>query len=107
MTKIEFQYFEGCPSYKEALDHLKEIINEESIEADLELIRVDSPEDAQKAGFQGSPSIKANGVDLEDKNAGFSYNCRLYDVNGNLTGSPPKEFIRKKLLRKLNILTSS
>ena len=48
-----------------------------------------------------------NGVDLEDKNDGFSYNCRLYNVNGNLTGSHPKEFIRKKLLGKLNILTSS
>ncbi len=63
---IEFYYFEGCPSYKKALDHLNEIINEENIEADLELIRVDSPEDGQKAGFQGSPSINRQGSVTSD-----------------------------------------
>ena len=63
MTKIEFFYFEGCPSYKPTLDHLKEVIDEANIDANLELVLVESPEDAQKVGFQGSPSIKVNGVD--------------------------------------------
>ena len=66
MNKIEFLYFEGCPSYKSTLDYLKEVIDEENIDANLELVLVESPEDAQKVGFQGSPSIKVNGGDLED-----------------------------------------
>ena len=102
MNKIEFLYFEGCPSYKPTLDYLKEVIEEEEIDANLELVLVESPEDAQKVGFQGSPSIKVNGVDIEERNDGFSFNCRLYRVNGELTGTPSKEFIREKLLSKID-----
>jgi len=102
MTKIEFLYFEGCPSYKQALDYLKEIIDEEKLDANIELVLVESPEDAQKVGFQGSPSIKIDGIDLEDKNDGFSFNCRLYSVDGELTGTPSKEFIKDRLLLKLD-----
>ena len=99
MTKIEFLYFAGCPSYKNALAYLEEIIGEEKIDADLKLILVESPEDAQKVEFQGSPSIKINGIDLEDKNDEYSFNCRLYNVAGELTGTPSKEFIKEKLLK--------
>ena len=74
MTKIEFLYFAGCPSYKNALAYLEEIISEEKIDADVELILVESPEDAQKVEFQGSPSIKINGIDLEDKSDEYSFN---------------------------------
>ncbi len=106
MKKIEFFYFEGCPSYKKALDHLKEIINEENIEADLELIRVDSPEDAQKVGFQGSPSIKIDGQDMEGKEGGISFTCRIYNIDGALTGIPSKEYIREKILKQEKVKKS-
>ena len=106
MTKIEFLYFEGCPSYKQALDYLKELIDEEKLDANIELVLVESPEDAQKVGFQGSPSIKVNGVDLENNNDGFSFNCRLYDIDGELTGIPSKEFIRKKILKQEKVKKS-
>ena len=65
------------------------------------MVCVDSPDEAQKVGFQGSPSIKINGIDLEDKNDGFSFNCRLYDIDGQLTGTPSKEFIKQRILQKL------
>lgn len=106
MTKIECLYFEGCPSYKQALDYLKEIIDEEKLDAYIELVLVESPEDAQKVGFQGSPSIIIDGIDLEDKNDGFSFNCRLYDIDGELTGIPSKEFIRKKILKQEKVKKS-
>ena len=41
LTKIEFLYFEGCPSYKKTLDYLKEIIDEEKIDSNLKIILVD------------------------------------------------------------------
>ena len=100
-NNIQFHYFEGCPSHKPALAYLKEIIEEEKIDANIEMVRVESPEEAQKVGFQGSPSIKINGIDLEDKNDGFSFNCRLYNVDGKLTGTPSKEIIKRSLLQKL------
>jgi hypothetical protein len=47
-----------------------------------------------------SPSIKLNGIDLEDKNEGYGFNCRLYRMDGELTGAPSKEYIREKQLSK-------
>jgi hypothetical protein len=32
--------------------------------------------------------MKLEDVDLEDKVDGFSFNCRLYSVDGELTGTP-------------------
>jgi len=67
------------------------------IGVDVQLVKVESPEQAKKAVFYGSPTIKIDGVDMEGKTGEPSFNCRLYDVEGHLTGIPPKAFIRQKL----------
>jgi hypothetical protein len=95
--KIEFFYFEDCPSCGEALQNLKEVLTEENSGNNLRVIRIDSPEEAKKYNFQGSPSIKINGEDWEEKNDTPSLGCRLYMIDEKLTGIPSKEFIRKKL----------
>jgi hypothetical protein len=97
--RIEFLYFsEGCPSYKQALANLKAALRETHSRADLVLINVNSPEKAEQVGFQGSPSIRINGQDLEGRNQGSSYSCRLYRIDGKATPIPSKDFIEKKLL---------
>ena len=98
MKKVEFQYFEGCPSYKQALTNLKEVLAELEIEVDFDLINVETPEQAEKLGFYGSPSIKIDGRDFEGRTGDYSYNCRLYDIDGELTGVPTKEYLREGLL---------
>ncbi|MFQ5584662.1 MAG: hypothetical protein ACE5GL_09530 [Calditrichia bacterium] len=98
MKKIEFLYFDGCPSWKEALANLKKVLQEEHIEAELELINVDSPEKAAEVGFFGSPSIQVDGVDMEGRTGDFSYSCRIYEINGRSTGLPDKQYIRERLL---------
>jgi hypothetical protein len=95
---VEFYYFDGCPSYQSSLENLREVLREENINADLKLINVESPEKAEMVGFQGSPSIKINGKDLEGKNEGFSYSCRIYGIQGKNTGILSKEYIWKKIL---------
>jgi len=97
MNKIEFLYFEGCPSYNVALKNLEEVLAEENFEADIEMINVDSLEKAAQFSFLGSPSIRVNGKDLESKNGGSSYSCRIYTINGQKTGTPTREFIREKI----------
>ena len=98
MKKIEFQYFDGCPSHKQALTNLKEVLAELDIEVDFALVNVESPEQAEKLEFYGSPTIKVDGRDLEGRSGEFSYNCRLYDIDGELSGIPTKEYIRERLL---------
>jgi len=63
----------------------------------LVLINVNSPQKAEQVGFQGSPSIRINGQDLEGRNDGSSYSCRLYRIDGKTMPIPTKEFIAGKL----------
>ena len=95
--KVEFLYFKSCPSHKKALENLKAALRETQTTADLVLINVESPEKAEKVGFQGSPSIRINGKDLEGRNEGANFSCRLYRINGKSTTAPGKEFIMERL----------
>lgn len=95
--KIEVLYFDTCPSYKQAIANVKAVIKEKHLQADLLLIKVESAEKAEKVGFQGSPSVRINGKDLEGRDEGYSFSCRLYRVNGKPAMAPSKEQISAKL----------
>ena len=95
--RVEFLYFKSCPSHKRALDNLKAALRELHAEADLVLINVDSEQKAQEVAFQGSPSIRVNGKDLEGSKERPNFSCRLYFVNGKPTTAPSKEFIMERL----------
>lgn len=94
---IEFYFFEGCPAYKKTFDNLLAAIQELNANVRLTLKRVDSYEEAETLGFQGSPSIKVNGQDLEGLNEGANYACRLYSDNDIRTPTPGKESILGRL----------
>lgn len=96
-AKIEFLYFNSCPGHKQALANLKAALRESKISADLALINVTSEAQGAKVGFQGSPSIRVNGKDLDGRNEGHSYGCRIYQIDGKITPTPTKEFIRENL----------
>lgn len=97
---IEFQYFNGCPNFKEALNNLKELIRE-GIISDSEVIISEIPDiaSAEKYNFQGSPTILIDGIDIYTgkKPTGFNYSCRVYEFNGKRTGIIPKKYIEKKI----------
>ena len=97
--KIEFLYFDGCPSYIKSLENLQEVISEENLIAELALIKIDGPEQAEENKFFGSPSIRINGKDLEGRDGEASFNCRIYTINGQMTGIPSKGFIRENLVK--------
>jgi hypothetical protein len=96
-VKVEFLYFDSCPGHKQTLVNLKAALLDGKISADLVLINVTSEAQAEKVRFQGSPSIRVNGKDLDGRNEGYSYGCRIYQVDGKITPTPTKEFIRAKL----------
>lgn len=96
-AKVEFLYFKSCPGHKQALLNLKAALQDSKINAELVLINVTSEAQAAKVGFQGSPSIRVNGKDLDGRNEGHSYGCRIYQSAGKITPTPSKEFIREKL----------
>ncbi len=102
--RIEFLYWEECPSHDEALRRLKEVLQEEGIEDPVEIIRVDTEEDAERLDFPGSPTIRFNGQEIQPESArrtGSGLTCRAYWVDGRVSPLPTKAMIREALRRSL------
>lgn len=102
---VEFQYFEGCPNAKETLNNLLSLVEEGFLKKDeIKIIKIESPDDAQKLNFQDSPSILYNGVDIYtlEKPSSYAYNCRTYFIDGKLTGVLSKEFIKERIEKLKN-----
>ncbi|MFY9227698.1 MAG: hypothetical protein WAQ98_33805 [Blastocatellia bacterium] len=98
--KIQLLYFEGCPSYKHALENLNSVLSEQEMKASVEMINITSLVEAEDLHFLGSPTIQIDGVDLEGADAakaGVGYGCRVYIEGGQMRGWPSKEHIRSSL----------
>ncbi|HXF82536.1 MAG TPA: hypothetical protein VNN19_07280 [bacterium] len=97
--RIEFLYWEECPSHEQALARLREVLAEEGIRAPIEIVRVDTEEEARRLRFPGSPTIRVDGTDIApppDQPTGLS--CRVYlTEDGRVTPLPTKAMIRRAL----------
>jgi hypothetical protein len=97
--KVELLYFDGCPAYGTAEKTLKEILADVGIVAEVELVAVNTAEEARRLGFPGSPTIRVDGRDLfpiperEDWRLG----CRVYATPEAMKGSPTAEMLREAL----------
>jgi len=103
-VRVEFLYWEGCPSHDEALRRLKEVLAEEGVQAHLTEVRVETEEQARALQFPGSPTIRFNGVDVQPEmlpHLPMGLTCRLYRVEGRPSPLPSKEMIRQALRRAL------
>ena len=97
MRKIEFFYWEDCPSHERALAILREVMEEEGITDSIAVIEVKTEDDARHYHFYGSPTIHVNGYDivppLEDM-AEPALTCRAYRrADGRISPLPPRELI--------------
>ena len=61
--KVELLYFDGCPGHEALVPRLRELLS--AADADLELRRIGSPEDAARERFLGSPTVRINGRDVD------------------------------------------
>jgi len=93
--QISFLYFEECPNSDSALKLLKEVLSEKNIKDDIDIIKIESEEDAYRYKFLGSPSIYINGKDIEKerRNDEPLYGCRVYKTIDGYSGIPSREMI--------------
>lgn len=100
-ARIELLYFEGCPTYLEAERNLREILEDEGVEADVSLVAVETNEGARRLRFPGSPTIRVDGGDLFTGGAGdrgaWGLGCRMYHTPEGLRGIPTPEMLRRAL----------
>ena len=103
MNEISVLYFDGCPSWQVALQNVQKVIETDKIPAEIRLIKIESPEQAQQERFLGSPSFRVNGTDLwPEEREHYTLSCRVYQTPDGLKGSPTIEMLREQL-RELHL----
>jgi hypothetical protein len=99
-VRIEFRYWEGCPSHPEAMELLEQVLRERGIEAELDVREVTTREEAEALRFPGSPTILVDGrdVDPEGATARPALNCRIYRLpDGSPSPVPSREQLEAAL----------
>jgi protein-disulfide isomerase len=93
-VKIEVQHFEGCPNSKEMIARVKTAITEFGNNIEYKEILVETPEEAERVKFRGSPTVLINGIDLENMPEPIEANlaCRYY-IDGLPSIEEIKNFI--------------
>lgn len=95
---IDLLYFDGCPSWKNALENLQTALAAEGIQATIQLVRIDGPDEAERRRFLGSPSFQVDGVDLwPEARARYDLACRVYATDQGLRGTPTVAMFRQRL----------
>jgi hypothetical protein len=101
--RVEFLWWEGCPSWERALEMLRAEIERVGLEPDaLEVIEITAAEDAAAHGFPGSPTIRVDGEDIQppgpEQPGGLT--CRVYRRrDGRVSPLPDPEDLHEALVR--------
>jgi len=97
--RVEVLYFDGCPTYRVAEETLRGVLDQEDAEAEVELVAVNTDEEAKRLLFPGSPTIRVDGEDLFSvpDRAGYALGCRMYETPEGLKGSPTAEMLKEAL----------
>ena len=100
--RVELLWWEGCPSYPETLADLNRVLDEEGVDTEVELVEVESDEQARAERFPGSPTIRVDGDDLlpPPEMEPFSLTCRVYRLrDGRPSPTPDPEVLRDAIRR--------
>lgn len=97
--RVSFLYYEECPSHDLALQRLREVMAEESIANEVEVIKVETEEQAHESHFVGSPTIRVDGQDIDPpSDSRYALTCRVYHLEDDrISPLPSKDMIRRAL----------
>jgi hypothetical protein len=102
-VNVELLWWEGCPSTEGALAAVREALSELGVpDIEVHTREIATDDDAQAAGFVGSPTILIDGKDLvpaaDDEPIGLS--CRVYRRrDGRVSPTPDPDDLREALAR--------
>jgi len=96
---VTLLYFDDCPNWRVVDAHLQQLAGEiPNLHVRLHI--VDTPEEAERVRFRGSPSILVNGVDVfASADAPVGLSCRVYQTSTGPSGSPTIDQLRDVLTR--------
>jgi hypothetical protein len=97
---IEFLFWEGCPSHPKALADLRAAMSDLGLDPAIVAVReIHSESDAERARFVGSPTIRIDGVDIQQtEDEPYSLTCRVYHRrDGRISPTPDPADVREAL----------
>jgi hypothetical protein len=96
--KVEVLYFDGCPTYKAAEKLVRELLEQE-MGAEVEMVAVNTDEEAHRLRLPGSPTLRVDGHDLfpTEEREDWRLGCRVYATPEGLRGYPTAEMVREAL----------
>jgi hypothetical protein len=102
MLKVAFQYIDDCPSHEQALERLRKVLVEEGVNVNIDVIKIESDEQAKRLRFLGSPTILLNDIDIDPKaNNHYGLACRAYQLeDGRISPLPSEDMIRRAIRRE-------
>jgi hypothetical protein len=104
VPNVELLWWEGCPSWEQALSILREEMSAVGLDpgsVDVREIRTDA--DATQEGFVGSPTIRIDGRDVQTPDgepAGLT--CRIYRLrDGRISPLPDRADLHETLVKAI------
>lgn len=90
--KIELLWLSGCPNWPETDAQLRQAVPLAGVDADVVLVEVTTPEDAERLRFRGSPTVLVDGADpfAQDSDP-VGLSCRVFRTPDGLRGAPTVE----------------
>jgi hypothetical protein len=99
--RVELLYWDGDPHYMTARQRLVEVLTEDAFETPIQMVAVNSLDDAELLGFVGSPTIRIDGTDIQlDASAVVGLGLRAYPTDEEPDGPAVEPIPGKRLIRR-------
>jgi hypothetical protein len=98
--RVELLFWEGCPSHPQALGELRAAMPALGLDPAAVVVReVDTDEAAERERFVGSPTIRIDGVDVQEPgDEPIGLTCRVYRLrDGRISPTPDPADLRDAL----------
>lgn len=97
--RVDFLFWSECPSHERALAELGAAMVELGLDpAAICLREIGTREEAEQAGFPGSPTIRVDGVDVRASDEPPRLTCRVYRRrDGRVSPTPDPLDLREAL----------
>jgi hypothetical protein len=99
--RVELLFWDGCPSYPEALADLREVMSEVGLDPRcVEVREVATDDEASRDRFVGSPTVRVDGADVVPPTGDpVGLTCRVYRLrDGRYSPVPDRAELREALL---------
>ena len=93
---VELLYFDGCPN----VEATRQAVESVAEGVDLRMVLVETPDDAERLRFLGSPTVRVDGRDIEpgaDERSDYALACRVYRTVDGVSGTPDMSWLHADL----------